>query len=261
MDPARTTHRDVTRREFARQAASFERAGSLFRAVDILEWIGAHVPLTAADVVLDVAGGTGQLARHLARSAAFAVVVDLTAEMLQTGARSAQDAGDRNVVFVEGDATRLPFPPEQFDVVVSRFALHHVDDVVAAAREMARVCRPGGAVAIIDLVAQDGEVGARHNELERLRDPSHARALEESELVGLLAGAGVRASVVAEREQELPVAAWLDQSAPGEAERELVLAAFEAEAAGGPATGLRVRRDEAELVMKQRWLIVGGVRP
>jgi SAM-dependent methyltransferase len=159
MDPARATHRDVTRREFARQAASFERAGSLFRAGDILEWIGAHVPVTAADVVLDVAGGTGQLARHLARSAAFAVVVDLTAEMLQTGARSAHDAGDRNVVFVEGDATRLPFASEQFDVVVSRFALHHVDDVAAAGREMARVCRPGGAVAIIDLVAQDGEVG------------------------------------------------------------------------------------------------------
>jgi ubiquinone/menaquinone biosynthesis C-methylase UbiE len=172
MDPARTTHRDVTRREFARQAASFERAGSLFRAVDILEWIGAHVPVTAADVVLDVAGGTGQLARHLARSAAFAVVVDLTAEMLQTGARSAHDAGDRNVVFVEGDATRLPFASEQFDVVVSRFALHHVDDVAAAGREMARVCRPGGA-----------------------------------------------------------------------------------------ATGLSARRDEVGLLIEQRWLIVGGVRP
>jgi SAM-dependent methyltransferase len=261
MDPARATHRDVTRREFARQAASFERAGSLFRAVDILEWIGAHVPVAAADVVLDVAGGTGQLARHLARSAAIVVVVDLTAEMLQTGARAAHDAGDRNVVFVEGDATRLPFASEQFDVVVSRFALHHVDDVAAAGREMARVCRHGGAVAVIDLVAQEGEVGARHNELERLRDPSHARALEEAELVAVLADAGVRAGVMAQRRQEMPVAPWLDQSAPGEAEREHVRAALEAEAGGCAATGLGARRDEAGLVIEQRWLIVGGVRP
>ena len=261
MDPARATHRDVTRREFARQAPSFERAGSLFRAVDILEWIGAHVPVTASDVVLDVAGGTGQLARHLARSAAFAVVVDLTAEMLQAGARSARDAGDRNVVFVEGDATRLPFPSGHFDVVVSRFALHHVDDVAAAAREMARVCRPGGTVAIIDLVAHEGEAGARHNELERLRDPSHARALEQAELVAVLADAGVRAGVVSEREQELAVAAWLDQSAPGQAERERVLAALEAEAEGGPATGLHARRSQAGLVIRHRWLIAGGVRP
>ena len=260
MDPAQAAHREVTRREFARQAASFERAGSLFRAVDILEWIGAHVPVTASDVVLDVAGGTGQLARHLARSAGFAVVVDLTAEMLQTGARTAHDAGDRNVVFVEGDATRLPFASEQFDVVVSRFALHHVDDVAAAGREMARVCRPGGTVAVIDLVAQGGAAGARHNELERLRDPSHARALEEPELVAVLADAGVGAAVVAERRQEMPVAPWLDQSAPGEAEREHTLAALEAEAEGGPPTGLRARRNEAGLVIEQRWLIVGGIR-
>ena len=261
MDPAATDHRAVTRREFARQAASFERAGSLFRATDILEWIGAHVPVTAADNVLDVAGGTGQLARYLARSAALAVVVDLTAEMLRTGARAARDAGERNVVFVEGDATRLPFVDEQFDVVVCRFALHHVDDVGAAGREMARVCRPGGAVAVIDMVAQDGEVGRRHNELERLRDPSHARALEEVELVAILADAGVRASVVAERRQDLRVGPWLDQAAPGEAERERVLAALQAEVDGGPPTGLRARHDEGGLVIEHRWLIVGGVRP
>ena len=260
MDPADTAHRDVTRREFARQAPSFERAGSIFRAADILEWIGAHVPVTRADVVLDVAGGTGQLARHLARRAAFAVVVDLTAEMLQTGARSARDAGDRGVVFVEGDATRLPFAAEQFDVVVCRFALHHIDDVAVAGREMARVCRPGGTVAIIDMVVEDGAVGERHNELERLRDPSHAGALDEDALVAVLADAGMAASVVAERRQALPVAPWLDQAAPGEADRERVLAALRAEADGGEPTGLHTHDGDAGLVIEHRWLIVSGTR-
>jgi SAM-dependent methyltransferase len=260
MEPADSAHRDVTRREFARQAPSFERAGSIFRAQDILEWIAAHVPVTPADVVLDVAGGTGQLARHLARRAAFAVVVDLTAEMLKTGARSARDAGDRAVVFVEGDATRLPFASEQFDVVVCRFALHHVDDVGAAGREMARVCREGGNVAVIDMVVEPGDVGDRHNELERLRDPSHASALREDELVAVLADAGLDASVVAERHQDLPVVAWLDQAAPGAAERERVLAALRAEADGGEPTGLRTRHDDAGLVIQHRWLIVRGAR-
>lgn len=260
MDSPDVAHRDVTRREFARQAPSFERAGSIFRAADILEWIGAHVPVTPADVVLDVAGGTGQLARHLARKVAVAVVVDLTSEMLETGARGARDAGDRRVVFVEGDATRMPFAAEQFDVVVCRFALHHIDDVAAAGREMARVCRPGGVVAVIDMAVEPGPVGARHNELERLRDPSHARALQEDELVAVLADAGVRASVVAERRQDLPVVPWLDQAAPGPAERERVLAALQAEADGGEPTGLRTRHDAAGLVIEHRWLIVGGVR-
>jgi hypothetical protein len=71
----------------------------------------------------------------------------------------------------------------------------------------------------------------------------------------------VRASVLAERRQGLPVVPWLDQSAPGEAERERVHAALLAEADGGAATGLRTRRDAAGLVIEHRWLIVGGERP
>jgi hypothetical protein len=70
----------------------------------------------------------------------------------------------------------------------------------------------------------------------------------------------VSAGVVAERRQEMPVAPWLDQSAPGQAERADTLAALEAEADGGPPTGLRARRAEAGLVIEQRWLIAGGIR-
>jgi SAM-dependent methyltransferase len=253
----RSSLRDVTRREFTRQSAGFEQPGSIFRSGDILQWIAEHVLVTAGDVILDVAGGTGQLARHLARSARFAVVVDLTPAMLEAGARAAQED---NVVFVEGDATALPLAPAQFDVVVCRFALHHIDDVAAAAREMARVCRPGGTVAAIDMACEAGGLGERQNELERLRDPSHVRALRENELVGVLVDAGVEASVVGERRQLLPVVPWLDQAGPPAAERQRVLAALETEAGGGPPTGLRARDTENGLAIEHRWLIVAGRR-
>jgi SAM-dependent methyltransferase len=253
-------HREITRREFARQAAGFEQPRSIFRAADILEWIGEHVSVTPSDLLLDVAGGTGQLARHLGRSAAFAVVVDLTAEMLETGARAAREAGERGVVFVEGDATRLPFAAAQFDVVVSRFALHHVDDVAAAAAEMARVCRPGGTVAVVDMACDAGDAGRRHNELERLRDPSHTRGLAEAELVGALVEAGVRAAAVGERRQAMPVIPWLDQAMPGEDARQRVLAALHEEADGGAPTGLHAHRADGALMIEQRWVIVAGER-
>ena len=102
--------------------------------------------------------------------------------------------------------------------------------------------------------------GARHDELERLRDPSHAHALEEAELVSVLADAGVGAAVVGERRQALPVAPWLDQATPGAAERERVLTALEAEANGGEPTGLHAGRSGAALVIEHRWLIVAGTR-
>jgi SAM-dependent methyltransferase len=260
MARADAAHRETTRREFAKQAGNFERPGSIFRDRDILEWIGEHVPVSGSDLVLDVAGGSGRLGRYLAETAAFAVVLDLTREMLEAGASSAREDGVHNVVFAEGDATRIPFADAQFDVVVSRFAFHHFDDTAAAAREMARVCRPGGTVSVIDMVGEPGGSGERHTEIERLRDPSHTRALELDELVGVVADVGVRAEPRSERRLPLPAERWLDQAKPAPAERERVWAALEAEADGGEPTGLSVRRSDDGLTVERPWVIVGGER-
>jgi SAM-dependent methyltransferase len=241
-------HRDVTREAFARQAGEFERPDSFFGDRDILAWISAHVPVGEADAVLDVAGGAGHVGRHLAASARFAVVVDLTRELLATGAA----AGVRNAVFVEGDATALPFADSQFDVTVCRFAFHHMDEPARAAAEMLRVTRPGGTVAVIDMV--DG--GGRHNELERLRDPSHTRALSTGELLAMLAGA----RIVAERDQRMPAEPWLTRAAGPDAPREEILAALASEADGGPATGLRAGRDSHGLFVTHHWVIAATTR-
>jgi SAM-dependent methyltransferase len=210
--------------------------------------------------VLDVAGGSGRLGRYLAERASFAVIADLTPEMLATGAESAAEDGARNVLFTEGDATRLPFPDQQFDVVVSRFAFHHFDDPGLAAQEMARVCRRGGLVAVIDIVAQDSSVAARRDELERLRDPSHTRALARDELVELLQEAGVAAELAAERHRTLEAVPWIEQGQPAEVAAREVLAALEAEGDGGPATGLEASRTEESLVIRHLYAIAAGRR-
>ena len=210
--------------------------------------------------MLDVAGGSGRLGRYLAERASFAVIADLTPEMLAAGTASAAEDGAHNVLFAEGDATRLPFPEAQFDVVVSRFAFHHLDDPGLAAREMARVCRPGGLVAVIDMVAEDGGVAARRDELERLRDPSHTRALAADELIGLLGEAGIAAELASERHRTLDAARWIEQGQPAEAAAGEVLAALEAEADGGPATGLAAARAEEGLVIRHLYVIAAGRR-
>jgi SAM-dependent methyltransferase len=260
MDQAGAAHRETTRREFSKQAASFEDAGSFFRDRDLLDWIGAHVPVTDVDVVLDIAGGSGRLGRYLAERAAFAVIADLTPEMLATGAASAAEDGARNVLFAEGDATGLPFPDAQFDVVVSRFAFHHLDDPGRAAQEMARVCRRGGLVAVIDMVAEESSLAERRDELERLRDPSHTRALAPDELIGLMNDAGLTAELVSERHRTLDAVGWVEQGQPAETAAAEVLDALEAEADGGPATGLEAARAEGGLMIRHLYVIATSRR-
>jgi ubiquinone/menaquinone biosynthesis C-methylase UbiE len=254
MSDSSEQQREVVRREFEKQASNFEAAGSLFRDSSILDWIASHVDVPPGAAILDVAGGTGQLGRHLARTGGSAVIVDLTDAMLDAGLRSVQEEGRDDVVFVRGDATALPFPDRQFDVVVSRFALHHMDDPGSAIAEMARVCRSEGSVTVIDMVSG----GARHDELERLRDPSHTRALPDEELRSLLSATAREPRRETEREQAMPVERWLEQARAPEDARDALRAAFEEEADGGAATGLRATRDDGELVIRQRWLLLGG---
>jgi SAM-dependent methyltransferase len=236
-----------TRREFALQAATFESPAYLFTDEHILGWIARHTPVEPTDRILDVAGGTGALGRFLVRGAASCVVLDLVPEMLAAGPKA------RDVLYVEGDAARMPFADAQFDLLVTRFAVHHLDDPGAVFHEMARVGVPGARVAVVDMV--DG--GFSHNALERLRDPSHAAALSRDRLVSLLADAGFAGSVVAEREQAIDAARWLAQ-AHGDAEA--VSRALEAEASGGEPTGLRARFVGDALQITQTWVVIAGSR-
>jgi SAM-dependent methyltransferase len=86
----------------------------------------------------------------------------------------------------------LPFPDRAFSVVVSRFAFHHFPDPLSVLREMARVVTRPGRVVIADMAASDDpQKAAALNTMERLRDPSHTRALSLAELRRLFAQAGL----------------------------------------------------------------------
>jgi SAM-dependent methyltransferase len=249
--------RETTVRQFTRQAASFERPGSHFGDPELLGWIAAHIDVGPEDRLLDVGGGTGQLGRYLGRPAQLTVVADLTPAMLEAGAEAAREEGRGDVVFVRSDAAALPFPDAHFEVVVSRFALHHLADIGAALREMRRVCRPGGSVTVLDIVAEADPSGARLDELERLRDPSHARCPREGELRELLRASGLRLQRSAARDQALLAEPWLERGHPTPAARAAVLDALRAEAAGGSATGLHAADGEQGLTISHRYLLCG----
>lgn len=93
--------------------------------------------------VLDVATGTGWGARHLARRGATVHAIDYASELIDAAGGLAAEAG-LEIAFDTADAERLPFADASFDVVMSTFGVMFVQRPEAAARELARVCRPGG---------------------------------------------------------------------------------------------------------------------
>jgi demethylmenaquinone methyltransferase/2-methoxy-6-polyprenyl-1,4-benzoquinol methylase len=102
--------------------------------------------------VLDVAGGTGDLARAFARAVGAegtVLLTDINGAMLERGRSRLVDAGV-NIAAVQCDAERLPFPDRRFDVVTVAFGLRNMTNKAAALAEMHRVLRPGGRLLVLE---------------------------------------------------------------------------------------------------------------
>jgi SAM-dependent methyltransferase len=97
---------------------------------------------------LDVATGTGAVALRAARAGAAVTALDLSPELVQTARRLADEAG-LAIRFDEGDCEDLPYETATFDVVSSAVGAIFAPDHQAAARELARVCRPAGRLGLI----------------------------------------------------------------------------------------------------------------
>jgi len=115
----------------------------------------------AGGAILDLATGTADLAIAMARRwpASAVVGLDPSPRMLEIGRKKAQN----RVQLVEGDARRLPFGDASFAAVTMAFGIRNVpgDQRVVALREMARVVRPGGRVAILELSEPRGKLLGR----------------------------------------------------------------------------------------------------
>ncbi|TVV69898.1 class I SAM-dependent methyltransferase [Sphingomonas solaris] len=150
----------------------------------------AAAAITPEMAVLDVACGPGIVACAAAPLARHITGIDLTPAMIDQARGRQRNAGLDNITWQVGDATRLPFEDDRFDVVLTRYSFHHIPDPGAALREMTRVCRPGGRVVVID-ATPTADTQAAYDRMETLRDPSHASALTLDQLRALGQRAGL----------------------------------------------------------------------
>jgi len=106
------------------------------------------------NAVLDIAGGTGDLAARFADivgPSGRVVLADINDSMLKVGRDKLLDSGHLgNLEFVQADAQSLPFPDESFDCVTIAFGLRNVTDKDAALRSMLRVLKPGGRLLVLE---------------------------------------------------------------------------------------------------------------
>src|ERR671915_413489 len=104
------------------------------------------------DSVLDVATGTGAVAIELAaRTGCNVVGADQSPEMLAEARRRVAAGGlDDRIQLVEARAEQLPFPDRSFDAVTFTYLLRYVEDPAAALRELVRVVKPGGVIAMLE---------------------------------------------------------------------------------------------------------------
>jgi SAM-dependent methyltransferase len=171
--------------------------------------------------VLDVATGGGHVARRLREEGCEVVTTDSSPGMSPDVLSRAED---------------LPFADGSFDCVVSRIAPHHFGDIRKAVEEMARVSND--VVVIEDTLFSD----ERHEQAEKLRDPTHVRNYTEEEWVRFLTEAGLEVEQRQLHEKTHPLDDWLARTGceGEEAERVKELLAYRMTADGTAWTDMKI---------------------
>jgi SAM-dependent methyltransferase len=134
-----------TRQQAAWAAGDYAVVGTTLQIVG--ETLCEALDLRAGQSVLDVAAGNGNATLAAARRWCDVTSTDYVPSLLASGRRRAEAEG-HVVTFREADAERLPFADASFDAVVSTFGVMFTPDQEQAARELARVCRPGGLIGL-----------------------------------------------------------------------------------------------------------------
>jgi demethylmenaquinone methyltransferase/2-methoxy-6-polyprenyl-1,4-benzoquinol methylase len=151
----------ATQKLFAPLGDTYDRYARLLSFGQDPRWrafLVSRIEARPEDTVLDVACGTAAVSLALVRRYGCHVVgIDQSAEMLATGRDRVAAAGlDGRIELSEGRAEELPVEDASFDALTFTYLLRYVDDPAATMRELARVVRPGGRIAMLDFFVPSG---------------------------------------------------------------------------------------------------------
>jgi ubiquinone/menaquinone biosynthesis C-methylase UbiE len=248
------------KKSFTVQAENFENANMHFSKQQYLDYMVRCLSLNSSDIILEAACGTCVCGRAAAPYVQSVSCLDVTPAMLAVGKNAAQKSGLKNMQFIEGIVEDMPFAAQTFDAVLTRLSFHHFTDTDKPFREMDRVLKRDGKLAVIDMEAAEESLRETEDHLETLRDPSHVRTRSKRELTALYGKYGYE--VIRQESTVFPVAldAWFDLTKTPDDARKTVTDMLTAELNGGPATGFRPYLKDGALHFEQRWLMLIGIK-
>ena len=176
---------------------------------DFLKAFLDFCPITSQSYVLDAGTGTGIVARALAQHAKKVIGIDISPEMIDTFRANSNPA---NLECHECDVQAMPFSSETFDLCTARMVFHHVENCMAGLKEILRVLKTGGHLALIEGVPPDHRTRARYEEIFRLKEKRHT--FSEAELINMFHRAGFgNISLYPHFMKQVSLNNWLENSA------------------------------------------------
>lgn len=232
--------------EFERSAAGFaQRSAGRFDKMDVV----GFARVRGDESVLEVGAGTGNFLSLFEGAAASLVALDVTHGMLEQARRY-----HPMLQLVRGNAFMLPFRSCSFDLVSSAQALHHIHRPVPVLKEMRRVCAPEGRVLIVDQLATESyEQIAFMNELETLRDPSHATSRPASAFRTIVMAAGLEIIDQKVFEDHSKLSEWMW---PGEFPEARIAEVRDFIGRHGPETGMGFEPDGDDWTFTRRRIML-----
>ena len=178
-------HKETVQRQFTKTADAFAK----FAVRDSIEVLAEKVEFVKPqphELVLDVACGPGAFVLAIAPRVGFVAGIDLTVEMLRQARQFQAERQISSAAFARADADYIPFPDACFDLVSCQQAFHHITKPELVLREMIRVTKPQGRLLVVDPLAPESDLKFElHNEIEKLRDPSHTSSLRLTTFLSL----------------------------------------------------------------------------
>ena len=205
-------HNESIISQFTKQAIPFTQLSEHSNQYGLELMIKLSQPKNT-DTVLDVACGPGIVACEFAKIVSTVTGIDLTPAMIEQAKVLQQEKQLKNINWKIGDVLNLPFDDNSFSIVVTRYSFHHLIDPQKALEEMKRVCIPNGKVVVIDVTPDKDKVDL-YDQVERLRDSSHVRALTFSELKSMMEKTGLVSLKTEHHDLEMELEQILQSSLP-----------------------------------------------